>query len=67
MRHRHERTSWLLIGGSGGWEWCYQCGAHRSLKSTGPNSMMPTGKWVKPTGLDGPNPALSDTPGEEAK
>lgn len=57
-RHRHERNSWLIAGG---WiEWCYQCGAWRQMQRMAPNGVSPAGKWQKPTGIDGPNPALKD-------
>lgn len=58
-RHRHQRTSWLICGGYV--EWCYQCGAWRQLKWVGANSFAAAGKWTKPTGIGGANPALKDT------
>ena len=61
-RHRHERSSWLICGGSV--EWCYQCGAWRQLRRTASATCMPIpgpeGKWHKPSGIGGPNPAIKE-------
>lgn len=60
-RHRHERNSWLIAGGA--IEWCYQCGAWRSLRpvnATG-NVLTAISKWQRPSGIGGPNPALKET------
>ena len=61
-RHRHERNSWMLAGGAV--EWCYQCGAWRSLKPVNgrSNVLMAATKWQRPSGIGGPNPALKETP-----
>lgn len=50
-RHRHDQSMWLIAGGH--WMWCYQCGAIRKTNAFGD-------RWEKPTGLGGPNPAMSD-------
>jgi hypothetical protein len=52
MRHRHERSMWLIC--SGQIMWRYQCGAWRG-------NWVGT-KWQKPSGLGGPNPAMKETP-----
>ena len=61
-RHRHERNSWVIAGGAV--EWCYQCGAWRSLKPVNgrSNVLMAATKWQRPSGVGGPNPALKETP-----
>lgn len=48
VRHDHRRSMWLIAGGY--WIWCYRCGAIRR------NGVKD--RWVRPTGLDGPNPAV---------
>jgi hypothetical protein len=52
-RCRH-RNLWLIAGGS--YEWCYQCGAIRTLRESGINQLMPSSPWCSPTGKDGENP-----------
>lgn len=46
-RHDHRQSTWLIAGGS--IIWCYQCGAWRMN--------MAAGKWHRPTGIGGENPA----------
>ena len=60
-RHRHERTSWVIAGGAV--EWCYQCGAWRSLRpvNAAGNVLTAITKWQRPSGIGGPNPALKET------
>jgi hypothetical protein len=53
-RHRHEQSMWLIAGGY--WFWCYQCGAVRLNPA---KSGDPT-RWQKPSGIGGPNPAMSE-------
>ena len=48
-RHDHRRSLWVIGGGA--MLWCYQCGAWRY---TGSGE-----KWHRPTGLGGPNPAVT--------
>lgn len=57
VRHRHERSSWLLAGGH--IMWCYQCGAIRDMKKVLTNGVAfaDGSKWRKPTGIGGKNPA----------
>ena len=59
-RHRHERSSWFIAGG--GIEWCYQCGAWRYLNRNADHSRNPNasdvGKWQRPSGIGGENPAM---------
>lgn len=56
-RCRHERNSWFYATGVNGICWCYKCGAIREyLRSDG--NLTPIGKWQKPVGQDGENPAL---------
>ena len=51
-----HRTLWI-IGDQ--LAWCYQCGAIRSLKSTGVNSVaFSEPQWTYPTGPGGENPAV---------
>lgn len=59
MKCRH-RKSWIICGGYA--EWCYQCGAWRRLRLVEgeTNVSTPAGKWTRPTGPDGPNPAMMD-------
>lgn len=60
-RHRHERNSWLIGGGGYCIEWCYQCGAQRSLRRTSENVYEAASKWQRPSGIGGPNPVLANT------
>lgn len=52
-RCRH-RESWLIA--SGNYEWCYQCGAIRTMRETGIAQVSPLSPWCKPTGPRGDNP-----------
>lgn len=57
MKHRHERTSWLIMGGH--IEWCYVCGAYRQMEvSKTTNAVWPMIKngWHKPSGNPDVNP-----------
>lgn len=47
-RHDHRRSLWIIAGGI--LLWCYRCGAWRVNAEEG--------KWHRPTGPDGPNPAM---------
>lgn len=49
-RHDHRQSLWLIAGGYAAW--CYRCGAWRINE--------PRVKWVRPTGPDGPNPAIRE-------
>ncbi len=52
---RHDRNMWVMCGG---WMWwCYVCGAIREARAIKPNSTVPRGKWIKPTGDKNNNPA----------
>ena len=53
VRCRH-RDSWLLLGGD--LEWCYRCGAFRTLAHAEGNIVYPTSGWAKPVGPTGKNP-----------
>lgn len=54
-RCKHERNSWLIA--SGYYEWCYVCGAIRTMeKMDKVNGVYPTSKWCKPTGDKENNP-----------
>ena len=54
-RCRHERHSWLIADGY--YEWCFVCGAFRSMKQvSGENAVTPSSKWCKPTGDKNNNP-----------
>lgn len=56
-RCRH-RTSWILA--SGGYLWCYRCGALRVLaKGELVKTRVKTSKWFQPTGPRGSNPYTS--------
>ena len=59
-RHRHDRSSWIICGGHA--EWCYQCGAWRQLQHTALAQVSvikgKEGRWHRPTGIGGPNPAM---------
>ena len=46
-RCRHERNSWIILGGLG--EWCFVCGAWRPLRIIGTNSSVSAGAWRKPS------------------
>lgn len=54
-RCRH-RDSWLIAGGA--YEWCYRCGAFRTLTaaSDGSNSVSSSSAWCYPVGPYGENP-----------
>lgn len=52
-RCRH-RDTWLVAGGS--YEWCYNCGAFRTTRETGPAQVTPSSPWCRPTGPAGENP-----------
>lgn len=56
-RHRHRKT-WLVAGGY--CEWCYECGAIRSMRKVvgTSNEVAPASGWTKPSGIGGVNPAL---------
>lgn len=58
MTCRH-RTSWLVASG---WiEWCYRCGAIRVMRViAGTNRVEPAGRWQRPSGPNGENPALGN-------
>ena len=51
-RCRHSGT-WLIGGGF--YEWCYECGAFRTMAKTGAASLSPDSPWAYPKG-PGPNP-----------
>jgi hypothetical protein len=53
MPCRH-RESWLIAGGA--YEWCYQCGALRTMFESGIAQVTPTSPWCRPTGPKGVNP-----------
>lgn len=48
-RHRHF---WVFACMPAKMLWCYQCGAVKNG----------TERWVRPTGADGPNPAMKEAP-----
>lgn len=48
MKHDHRRSIWLIAGGH--IIWCYRCGAWR---------MNGPGRWYRPTGPKGKNPAMA--------
>lgn len=52
-RCRHY-GSWLIAGGN--YEWCYQCGALRTMRETGIAQVSPTSQWQRPVGPDADNP-----------
>lgn len=56
-KHRHEQAMWIILGGYA--FWCYQCGAYRCAKVRKPNISIPVGRWQKPSGIGGKNPALT--------
>ena len=47
-KHDHRRSIWIIADGR--LLWCYRCGAWRVND--------PVGEWYRPTGEDGPNPAM---------
>lgn len=47
--------SWIVA--SGYWEWCWMCGALRSLDPDS-SANKPKHKWYLPQGKKGKNPAL---------
>jgi hypothetical protein len=49
-----HRNCWVINGGYG--LWCYECGAYRQTTVEGVNSVVPIGRWIKPTGIGGKNP-----------
>lgn len=53
QRCRHYGT-WIISGGTA--EWCYHCGAYRSLERLHGNTSTPLTQWVRPTGIGGENP-----------
>jgi hypothetical protein len=53
VRCRH-RQSWLLGGAM--YEWCYECGAFRSLRPLRGNAVAADSPWCCPSGRDGANP-----------
>ena len=53
MNCRH-RNSWLIAGGA--YDWCYQCGALRTMFESGIAQVSPTSPWCVPTGPKGENP-----------
>ena len=56
---KHRKT-WLIAGGFV--EWCYQRGAIRQMKRIEglANGFTPAEKWIKPTGPNGQNPAMTE-------
>lgn len=52
-RCRHERNSWLIVGGFA--EWCYVCGSYRNLKEV-KGGLAPLGEWHRPSGDKNINP-----------
>jgi hypothetical protein len=52
-RCRHSR-SWIL--GSGHYEWCFECGAFRSLRQVSGHESVAASLWCKPVGRGGDNP-----------
>jgi hypothetical protein len=54
-RCRHERNSWIICYGEV--EWCYACGAIRTLVSVdGTNQLRASSTWARPTGNSNKNP-----------
>ena len=49
-RHDHRQSLWIVCGGLV--LWCYQCGAWRLN--------MKDGKWYRPVGVGGENPAMKE-------
>jgi hypothetical protein len=52
-RHDHRRSLWIIGIGESSFLWCYQCGAIRV------NAAGAQYKWRRPTGIGGPNPAMT--------
>jgi hypothetical protein len=52
-RCRH-RASWFIANGH--YEWCYRCGALRSLDQVTESAFVPTTQWQRPVGPTRPNP-----------
>jgi hypothetical protein len=50
---RH-RKSWLIADAS--YEWCYECGAFRTMEPTGLATVSPNSPWACPNGGIGDNP-----------
>lgn len=46
--------AWLMADGH--IEWCYHCGAVRTLRVISPCASVPAITWVRPTGPGGKNP-----------
>lgn len=53
-KHDHRGSLWIIAGGA--ILWCYQCGAWTFNGQYRTSKRM---QWSKPTGLGGPNPAMS--------
>lgn len=53
-RCRHNRH-WLYVTPGGRILWCYECGALRTQSGDDP-----FGRWVRPVGKGGENPALAE-------
>jgi hypothetical protein len=49
-RHDHRQSLWIVCGGLV--LWCYQCGAWRLNTKDG--------KWYRPVGVGGENPAMKE-------
>lgn len=58
-RCRHERNSWVFAKQDYAIMWCYKCGAIREMARID-GDLTPFGKWQKPVGPDGTNPAIKD-------
>jgi hypothetical protein len=54
IRCRHERNSWIILGGMV--EWCYVCGAYRLLRLLDHSTSTPRSRWIKPSGDPKRNP-----------
>lgn len=57
-RCRHERNSWIIVGGYA--EWCFVCGAFRNLKRISPSGLAAASEWFKPSGDKNVNPAMQE-------
>lgn len=57
-----HRKMWIIANGAVAMAWCYQCGAIRNLKPIPgtTNGLAPKGRWTKPTGPGGENPAMKN-------
>lgn len=53
IRCRHN-GSWIIGGGT--YEWCYECGAFRSLVEAGIAQITVTSPWCYPQGIGAENP-----------